>query len=739
MNRRTSPLVALVARVALVALPLLLLASCSRNAARSTAPPVTHGAPVILIVVDTLRSDRLPFYGHATGVTPALSALREDSVLFESAWSPVPLTLPAHASLFTGVLPGVHRVLDNGGYRLGATLPTLAEVLKGQGYGTGGAVSSIVLGASSGIARGFDFWEDRIEPEAPGLPANRVQRPGSETARLLGGWLDSSKSGRLFAFLHLYEPHSPYEPPEPFRSRVADPYDGEVAAADAAVGAFLDELKRRGLYEKSLVVFLSDHGEGLGDHGEDEHGVFLYREAIQVPLLLKLPSASAGEKPPLAGSRVATPVQLTDVFPTIATAVGVPGYAMPPDARSLVRLAAGEPAPERRILAETWFPRIRFGWSELHALTDGKWQYVEAPRPEFYDLEADPRQAKNLASEKPGPLRAMKAELEKRKSTFVAPEAVDDEHAKKLASLGYLTMTTAASGPLPDPKDEIETLGLLKQGLGLAKAGRVPESTEVLKRLLDRNPRIVDAWEAYAQGLARLGRTDEALAAIRKTVELSPPDRTNYLISVANLALQVGRPDEALRNADLAIARGDTGGHEVKARAYLAMGDNAKAETEARRSIETGEGRKRSWLVLATVEAGRGNFQEALRITDDVKAKVGERGLGDLIGFHFLRGNLLGRLGRWEEAEAELLEETRKFPQNLNGWKTLAFVYGSRGRMPEARKVIDEMLRAVPGPQAWAAGAELLTAMGDAAGAERLRADAARRFPGQSAGGGPPR
>ena len=736
MNRRFPKL------AALAALPLLLLPACSRKAKEVAPAPVTPGAPVVLIVVDTLRSDRLPFYGYASGATPALSALREDSVLFESAWSHVPLPLPAHASLFTGTLPGVHRVLDNGGYRLGPSLPTLAEVLKGQGYETGGAVSSIVLAGASGISRGFDAWEDRIEPEAPGLAPNRVQRPGHETAKLLGGWLDRSRSGRLFAFLHVYEPHAPYEPPEPFRSRFADPYDGEVAAADAAVGAFLDELKGRGLYDRALVVFLSDHGEGLGEDGEDEHGVFLYRESIQVPLLLKLPASKAGERPPFAGSSVTTPVQLVDVLPTIATAVGVPGFVPAPGTIPLARLAAGEAGPARRILAETWFPRIRFGWSELHSLLDGSWHYIEAPRPELYDLSTDPGEKTNRIAEKPGPLRAMKAELEKRKSAFVAPEAVDEEQAKKLASLGYLTMTSAAAGALPDPKDEVETLGLLKQGLGLAKAGRVPESTEVLKRLLDRNPKIVDAWEAYAQGLARLGRTDEAVAAIRKTVELSPPDRTNYLISVANLCLQVSRPEESVRHADLAIDRGDTGGHEVKARAYLAMGDLVKAEAEARRSIETGGtggSRKRSWLVLATVEASRGNFRRALQITDDVRARVGERGLGDLIGFHFLRGNLLGRLNRWEEAEAELVEETRKFPQNLLGWQTLAFVYADRGRVPEAKKAVDGMVEAVPTPAAYEAAVRLLERMGDATGAVRFRAEAARRFgaPASRAGASP--
>lgn len=712
----------------------LVVPACRRPAAPDGAFRASPGAPVFLIVVDTLRSDRLPFYGYVSGVTPALSALREDSILFESAWSPVPLTLPAHSSLFTGVPPGVHRVLDNGGYRLGAAPPTLAELLKKAGYATGGAVSCVVLSGTTGISRGFDHWEDRIEPSEPGLAANRVQRPGAETVRHLEEWLGGVKGERVFAFLHLFEPHAPYEAPEPFRSRFADPYDAEVATADAAVGAFLDGLKRRGLYEKALVVFLSDHGEGLGDHGEEEHGVFLYREAIQVPLLVKLPSAKAGERPPYAGTRVETPVELLDVLPTVVDVVGLAGFAPREGSVSLARLAAGGPAPERRLFAETFYPRIRFGWSELRSVVDGTWHYVDAPRPELFDLATDPGETKNRIEEKAGPLRAMKAEVEKRKSPFVEPSAVDEEEAKKLASLGYVTMTTAGGGALPDPKDEIGTLEQLKRGLGLLKGGRTAESVETLRKLLERNPRLVDAWEAYAQGLARLGRADEAIAAIRKTVELSPADRTNYLLSVANLCLQVGRSDEAIRHADLAIARGDTGGHEVKARALLGKGDLAGAEAEAKRSLETGPARKRSWLVLADVLASGGRFAEALAMTEKLKVTVGERGLDDLAGYRFLRGNLLGRLGRWEEAEAEILEETRRFPGYVPAWQTLVLLRASRGRGEEARRTVDAMVAAAEGPSTYVAAAELLERLGDGAGAARLRAEARVR-PGAASGG----
>ena len=685
---------------------------------------------MFVVVIDTLRSDHLPFYGYPGVETPALSGLRRESILFEKAYSHVPLTLPAHACLFTGTLPAVHGVLDNGGYRIEASVPTLAETLKRQGYATGGAVSAIVLTGTSGISRGFDFYQDSIEPASLGRPVNEVRRAGDETAGLLIQWLDGVKEKRVLGFLHLYEPHAPCEPGEPFRSRYPNAYDAEVATADAIVGTFLEHLKKTGFYDRSLIVFLSDHGEGLGDHGEDEHGVFLYRESIQVPLLVKLPRRDGEEKPAFAGSSVSVPVPLIDVMTTIGKTLAIPGFQPPPETYSLVDLATGARPPDRRILAETFFPKIRFGWSELRSLVDGRWQYIEAPRPELYDLEKDPAERSNLVDGKPDPLRSMKIDLEKRKTAFKAPQAVDPEQARKLASLGYLSMTSSpGGGPPPDPKDEIATLQLLKEGLGLARAGRFQESAQALEKLLARNPRIVDAWESYAQVLVQIGRPEKALEAIRKTVELSPPDRTNYLLSVANVCMQIGRFDDALAHAELAVSRGDTGGHEVKARAYLAKNDLVRAEVEARRSIATRKTRKRSYLVLAEIEARRGNLGRALEITEEVKTLVGDRGLADLAGIHFLRGNILARMSRVPEAEAEFAEEVRSFPWYLDAWQALALAKASQKRVPDAKNTIAEMVRTVGSPQAYAVAVRTLTILGDAAGASAYRSEGAGKFP----------
>ena len=693
---------------------------------RADGPRTFPGAPVVLVCVDTLRSDRLPFYGYAGVETPALTALRNDAVLFERAYSHVPLTLPAHASIFTGTLPGTHGLLDNAGYRLAEGLPTLAEILKREGYATGAAVSSVVLQGTSGISRGFDLWDDAIEPEKAGLPMNRVQRSGLRSSAILERWIETKKDAPFLAFLHVYEPHSPYEPPEPFRSRYAQPYDGEVAASDAVVGELIDRLKALDLYEKSLVVFLSDHGEGLGEHGENEHGVFLYRESLQVPLLVKLPGNA------LAGTKVSSPVQISDVFATVVAAVGAKEAPAHLELANLVALAYGGAAPERRIYAETFYPRIRFGWSELAAILDGKWHYVDAPRPEFFDLEKDPGGTTNLAAEKPGPFRSFVVEAKKRRTPFQAPSAVDPEHAKKLASLGYLSMTTSgAAGALPDPKDEIGSLTRLKEGLGYLQAGRPAEAAAALNELLGRNPRVIDAWELLAQSLVLLGRPDEALAAMKKTVELSPPEKTNYILAVANLCLQIGRPDEALAQAQAARELGDSNADEVIARAELARGNLAGAEAAAKRALAGGRMPKRALLVLARIQGLRGDYAGALARTDEVRALAGgDEEMGGLPGFHYLRGDLFARLNRPADAEKEFLAEIRVFPQGLDARVGLAVTYASRNRKPDAIRVVLEMVRDVPRPDAYATGVRALRVLEEPAAAARLRAEGLARFPG---------
>jgi len=347
------------------------------------SPP--HHGPIVLISIDTLRADRLPAYGYTRVQTPALDALAADGVVFERAYSHSPQTLPAHASILTGRLPFEHGVRDNVGYALAENERTLAELLRNRGFSTGAAVSSYVLRPDTGIAQGFTSYDAELPASAPESSVGAVQRDGAMTLEAAERWLTSQNGHRAFLFLHLYEPHKPYAPPTRFAHY--DPYDGEIAYADEIVGRFVQTLKSRDLYDAATIVVLSDHGEGLGDHGEQEHGLFLYEESVHVPLIVKQPD-SAG-----AGRRVTAPVQHIDIVPTVLDLVRAPI----PDGlrgRSLRDVLESRDATlrEQGIYAEAFYSRLHFGWSELYSLTDSRYRYIKAPREELYDLQQDARE-----------------------------------------------------------------------------------------------------------------------------------------------------------------------------------------------------------------------------------------------------------------------------------------------------------------------------------------------------------
>jgi arylsulfatase A-like enzyme/Tfp pilus assembly protein PilF len=512
----------------------LLTAGCRRS-----EPP-----PILLISIDTLRSDRLPAYGHRAGSTPHIDAFRKDAVLYESAWSSVPLTLPSHATVFSGLYPTRHGVRDNFGFPWKASVSTLADTLAAQGYACGAAVSADVLAKGTGIERGFGFYDDT-------MPADAVERPGAEAASKLAAWLSTGGPGPVFAFLHVFEPHTPYAPPEPWRSRIADPYDGEVAASDAVVGEMLKTWKARGLYDRALIVLFSDHGEGLGDHGEAEHGVFLYREAIQVPLLVKYPGSRG------AGATVDSPVGLIDLFSTVIRESGLPQVANL-DGRPLP--GADEAAlPERNLYAETLYPRLRMGWSDLASLFDGRWHYIEAPRPELYDLSADPRERENLAPGLPPAFRALRLALSKFPRTFEAPGDGDPERARKLAALGYLTATSpdASRDGLPDPKDKIQLLAGQPDLQVFVASGDDAGLIAAARQTVAKLPATIDAWRLLADALARQGKPNEAIDALEKGLRASaatalPAQRLPAIERLVILLARQGRDADAVALAEAA-------------------------------------------------------------------------------------------------------------------------------------------------------------------------------------------
>ncbi len=706
-----------------------LLAACAEPPFRTRVPA---GTPIVLVSIDTLRSDRLPAYGYSGVATPAIDALRADAILFERAYSHTPLTLPSHVSMLTGLLPGEHGVRDNVGYQLdekriaNGEIPFLPAALRAHGYATGGAVSAFVLQGKSGVSAGFDLFEDSIELRT-GAGLGGLQRPGSETLRLIRPWLESTATRPLFLFFHLYEPHTPYEPPAE-HSHYPSPYDGEVAAADAVVGELVSLLRRLDLYERAVVVLTADHGEGLGDHGEEEHGLLLYREALQVPLLLKLPERR------FAGSTVGQPVQLIDLAPTLFDLVGLPRFPTWQGESLLAFLDAN--APTRPIYSETFYPRLHFGWSELASLVEGRHHLIDGPDPELFDLERDAAERTNLLASE----RRIFAELRSRIAPFsrplMPPGAVDEETRQAMAALGYLGSGGAPSdGPLPDPKSQLPTLARLRTGFQQMHEKHWNEAEATFGALVAANPQMVDSWEFLARSRLKLGKQNEALSAYQEALRRSG-GAPHVAQNVASLLFDLRRYEEAAAHAKLAEASAPSFTHGLLARIALVDHDLASAEREARLAMAGANERILPRITLAEVLHASGQFEAALAALAEARALYAQRRVEDadlLHGLHLIEGKIRADLGEAAPAEAAFSEEIRLFPDDPRPRAHLALLYALLGRGEEGAAILREMVAKISTAAAYAEAAKTYRAVGDDAGAAAALRAGQRRFPGDSA------
>jgi arylsulfatase A-like enzyme/Tfp pilus assembly protein PilF len=675
----------------------------------------TEPVPVIVISVDTLRSDHLPMYGYHRVETPALDAFRRDAVLFQHAYSHSPLTLPSHTTLLTGLLPGSHGVRDNTGFRVQPATQTLATILHGHGYATGGAVSAFVLRAATGISAGFDLYDDRVDRGAGEKSLGAVQRPGEATAEVARQWIAAYATRPFLFFLHLYEPHAPYDPPEPYRSRYPNRYDGEVATSDAIAGRFLEFLKQQGIYDRALIVILSDHGEGLGDHGEEEHGIFLYREAISVPMLIKLP----GNK--LAGETVANAAGLVDVTPTLLNILGI---AAPPklDGRPLLSATAVLENAPRPVYSETFYPRFHFGWSDLHSLIDGNDHLIDAPHPELYDLASDPVEKNNRIDADRRRYAALRNALVPFRREAAAPGGINREEAEKLAALGYIGSTVAASSAnLPDPKDKVAVFRELQDAFRLFRQHDDTHALAAIDRLIAKEPGMVDLWDVRSKLLVRLGRPNEAIDATKEALRRNP-SATNLAADLANQLLLAGRYDEAAKHAELALASEPARAHEILSRLALLRDDLATAEREGTLAVAAAPNDPNPALyTLAQVARKKGASGEVVRITGEILDRLKESGAPALPGLHALRGDALARTGHEPQAEQELREELRAHPADVSANRGLIVLLASQGRTIEATQAIRDFATAAPNPRTYAAIAETLKVLGDEEGARYWR------------------
>jgi len=681
-------------RVAAFGVALAALVAGGVLLARRDRPPKN----LLVVSLDTFRADRVGCYGYTPAQTPRLDGLAARGLRFAQATTVVPLTLPAHSSLFTGAFPARHAVRDNGGFYLADDQLTLAEVLRERGYRTGGFVSSFVLDARWGISQGFDRYFDDFDltkfKDAPGMDA--IQRPGTETVDEALRWLSEDPARPFFAWVHLYDAHAPYTPPEPYASRypatASGAYDAEIAATDAQLGRLLDAVEADGRLRDTLVVVVGDHGEMLGEHGEQTHGFFVYDASMRIPLILAGPS--------VPHRTIADQVRIVDVMPTVLALLAQPVPAAV-QGTSLLPLARGQRL-DLVALSETWYPRYHYGWSELTSVQDGRYKLIRAPRRELYDLHADPREQHDLSARDAARADAMERTLRDMLARVSGgapergPQPLDSETAEKLAALGYVGGGFSArhleDRPRGDPKDTIALYNLLKQAGGASSRGEVEEAIRLVQQALAVDPEILEGHMLLGNFLRKRGRSAEAIEAYRRALALDPDhDETVFLLAVTYK--DMGRATDARVGFERARTLDPRNGKVLWNIADLDMRAGRFAEAEAvlkdalARKVE--EERFLVKLGECYIEMKRYDAaEEALRQALARRAGVETA--------HFNLGLIAEERGQPARAMAEYEEELQGNPKGYRASFNLAKLLLRAGRTAEAVQRFQQSVAVTP-------------------------------------------
>jgi arylsulfatase A-like enzyme/Tfp pilus assembly protein PilF len=623
-------------------------------------------ANVLLITLDTTRADRLGAYGYAPAETTRLDALAAQGVLFEQAITPTAFTLPSHSSIMTGLYPPFHGMRLNGGSALADVQTTLAEILTASGYRCGAVIGAFVLDQRWGLSQGFESFDDNIamEPEQK-LDLAGVQRRADRVVDLGLEWLEQDSDQPFFAWLHFYDPHIPYDPPEPFGSRfggrgLSGLYDGEIAFTDLHVGRVLDWLDERGLAEDTVVVVVGDHGESLGEHGETEHGYFVYDATVKVPLIIRVPGAD------LEGVRVPAQVRTIDVLPTILDLVGVDA-PQPLHGESLVPLML-EPDGNGPDFAysESMSVHLQYGWSALYSVRTTEHKFIEAPRAELYDLRVDSAETRNLLSDLPNVAEELRSVLENLTAEIEvgAPETqeadLDEETLSMLAALGYVGGDTAApeGEDLADPKDTIHLFEAVGRASTLMLGEDYEEAAGLLEGVLVEDPQVSQAKHMLATCYRSLGRTEEAKALLDEYLR-DHPESTPALITMAGILTEEGNYEEvtALAKRVLSVDDRNAQAYALMAGAAMDAGDHVGALPDLEKAVEIQPKLTRNRLNLAAAYLGAGRLAKAEPILVDI---VTDKPKFPLAHFHL--GLLYEEQGRFEAARKAYVEEVELYP-----------------------------------------------------------------------------
>jgi arylsulfatase A-like enzyme/Flp pilus assembly protein TadD len=663
-----------------------LLAALAACAPPAPAPP--HA--LVLITIDTLRADRLGVYGGRTG-TPRLDALARRGTWFRRARTTVPLTLPSHATILTGLPPAVHGVRNNGSFRLPPRALTLAEILHERGWRTGAVVGAFILDAQFGLAQGFDQYDASMSAASPGRGLEGPERTAAAVTDAALSWLAQRDSGPFFLWAHYFDPHTPYAPPEPYLSRhPGAPYDGEVEYTDHEVGRLLDALAARPDAADIVVAVAGDHGESLGEHNEMTHGVFVYEGVLRVPLIL------AGKGVPARGAdgRAASTL---DLLPTLLGILRIDPPAGLPGRDLLTRGSEDAQAPPRAIFAETLLPCLNFGWSGSETVIEADLKLIVGVAPELYDLGADPAESGDLGARRPADRERLEGLLARQNADWRAARAAavdaggapglpDAETRARLESLGYLAGAGAPPGGCrsgPDPRRMLPVLQVIDQGVREYHDGRHEAAAAAFRRALRLDPGNTMAHYYLGSALRTLGRHREAVAELAAAIERDPDNFTF-------------RHEEAAE--------------------WFALGDLVRAESRLREALWRAPDVPKTRFFLGNVLLARGRAREALAEYEAARAAMPPA--ADL---EFERGRALLALERRPEAIDAIRLSCSLAPERADWRGILAGLLAAEGRVQEAVQVLREFLDRHPDdPLALYNLGVLLEASGDAAEALRM-------------------
>jgi len=573
---------------------------------------------VVLITLDTTRWDHLSCYGQSSAHTPNLDSIAGGGILFTRALTTVPVTLPAHASILTGLYPPGHGVHNNGMYRLGEDIPTMASVLSGAGYRTGAVIGAFVLDSQFGLDTGFDVYDDHLSDTGEGkLFFAYLERDADAVTDAAISFIENSGSSPLFLWVHYFDPHYPYDPPSPYDVKTpGSPYAGEVMYVDDCVGRLVGSFEDLRGARPAVTVIVGDHGEDLGDHGEMSHGVFVYESTMRVPLIISSPDLLP------AGKKCEEVVSVVDVFPTLLDLLGVEREDLNFHGVSLLEAVKGIERPARSLYLETRTPYENMGWSPLEGVISGDWKYIDAPAEELYNTSADPGEKQNLAGTDEILTASMRETLDSLRAELSEAGAsagyeANSETLEKLASLGYITGFDRENGTLADPKDMLPVLADQQKGLRLYDAGDYIGAEAAFGEALENDPTNVTLINYRALCLYNVGKPDEALVLWKRALRISPGYLDIY-INIGSAHLEAGEPDSALTVYDAVLS---VNPRQVKAKigkgkAYRQRGEPGPAGEALISALDGNPDNNEARFWLGVVLKESGNHRSALKEFD---------------------------------------------------------------------------------------------------------------------------